>query len=69
MNGLRMNYKKYFEYLSTMPEPIMPSQLPKRKLNLRLIAQYAKEHNICFADLPEEEKEQILSEISSICSQ
>lgn len=60
MNGQMMNYKKYFEYLNTMPEPIMPSGLPKRKLNLSAIAKYAKEHKICFADMSEEEKNQIL---------
>ena len=64
MNGQTMNYKKYFEYLKTMPEPIMPSQLPKRKMNLPLIAKYAKEHNICFADMSEDEKEDIISKIS-----
>ena len=31
MSGLTKNYKAYNEYLKTMPEPIMPSQLPKRK--------------------------------------
>lgn len=44
-------------------EPIMPSQLPKRKLNLSAIAQYAKDHGICFADMSEEEKEAILRKV------
>ena len=60
MNGQTMNYKKYFEYLSTMPEPIMPSKLPKERLNLREIAKYAKEHKVCFAGMSEEEKQKIL---------
>lgn len=53
MNGETMNYKQYFEYLNTMPEPIMSSGLPKGKLNLSAIAKYAKEHKICFADMSE----------------
>lgn len=47
-----------------MPDPIMPSELPKRKLNLSLIAKYAKENDICFADITKEEKEAILKKIS-----
>lgn len=31
MSGLTKNYKIYNEYLKTMPEPVMPSQLPKKK--------------------------------------
>ena len=60
MNGQTMNYKKYFEYLTTMSEPIMPSGLPKVKLDMKAIAKYAKEHKICFADMTEEEKNDIL---------
>ena len=45
------NYKAYNEYLKTMPEPIMPSQLPKRKINLSAISKYAKENHIRVADL------------------
>lgn len=47
-----------------MPDPIMPSELPKRKLHISLIAKYAKENDICFADMTEEEKEAILKKIS-----
>lgn len=60
MNGQTMNYRNYFEYLNTMAEPIMPSGLPKRKLDMKAIAKYAKEQKICFADMSEEEKNQIL---------
>lgn len=63
MNGQTMNYSNYFNYVKTMEDPIMPSQLPKRKLNLSAIARYAKQHKICFADMSEEEKETILNKI------
>jgi hypothetical protein len=58
-----MNYRKYYEYLKTMPEPIMPSQLPKIKINLKEAAKVAKMNNICFANLNESEKEKFLKEI------
>ena len=43
-----------------MPEPIMPSQLPKRIINFSGISRYAKEHNICVAALSEEEKNKLI---------
>lgn len=49
-----------------MLDPIMPSELSKRKLNLSLIAKYAKENDICFADMTEEEKEALLKKISQV---
>lgn len=64
MNGQRMNYSKYYSYIKNMPDPIMLSELPKRKLHISLIAKYAKENDICFADMTEEEKEAILKKIS-----
>ena len=33
MNGQTMNFDNYYKYLSTMEAPIMPSALPKRKIN------------------------------------
>ena len=63
MNGRTMNYNNYFDFVKTMADPIMPSQLPKRKLNLSAIARYAKEHDICFSNMSEEEKEAILKEV------
>lgn len=64
MNGQMMNYSRYYDYIKTMPEPIMPSELPKRKLNLSVIAKYARENDICFSKMSEEEKEKILKKIS-----
>ena len=44
MNGLmrKFDYERYFEQIKTMPEPIMTSELPKVKLNLKGIREYAK---------------------------
>lgn len=63
MSGLTKNYKAYNEYLKVMPEPLMPSQLPKRKINLLAISKYAKENHICVARLSAEEKEQLIQKI------
>jgi hypothetical protein len=60
MSGQMMNYKRYYEYVKTMPDPIMPSQLPKVKVNLRAVAKYAKKNNICFANMTESEKTELL---------
>lgn len=38
----RFDYQKYFEQIRTMPEPIMMSELPKVKLDLRGVKEYAK---------------------------
>lgn len=59
MNGLlsKFNYNKYYEQIKTMPEPIMMSELPKVKLNLNGIREYAKSKGVAIASLTEEEKQ------------
>lgn len=59
MNGLmrKFDYERYFEQLKTMPEPIMMSELPKVKLNLKGIREYAKNKGVAIASLTEEEKQ------------
>lgn len=59
MNGLmrKFDYERYFEQIKTMPEPIMMSELPKVKLDLRGIREYAKNKGIEIANLTEEEKQ------------
>ncbi len=59
MNGLmkRFDYKRYFDQISTMPEPIMMSELPKVKLNLKGIREYAKNKGVAMARLSKEEKQ------------
>lgn len=65
MNGLAKNYKAYNDYLRTMPEPTVPSQLPKRKINFSAISKYAKKYNICVAMLSPEEKELLIQKVGS----
>lgn len=60
MNGQTMNFDNYYKYLSTMEAPIMPSALPKRKINFSNLVKYAKDHNIDIASLSVEEKEKII---------
>lgn len=59
MNGLmrKYNYERYFEQIKTMPEPIMTSELPKVKLNLKGIREYAKSKEVAIASLTEKEKQ------------
>ncbi len=52
MNG---QMKKYKESLNRTPGPIMPSQIPKVKLDMRGMVKYAKERGIAPIDLTQEE--------------
>ena len=56
----KMDYERYNEYLKTMPEPVLPSQLPKIKVDWSAMVRYAKERDICIRNLPEEEKQRLL---------
>ena len=60
MNGQTMNFDNYYKYLSTMEAPIMPSALPKRKINFSNLVKYAKEQNIDLGSLSFEEKEELI---------
>ncbi len=59
MNELmrKFDYKRYFEQIKKTPEPIMTSELPKVKLNLKGIREYAKSKGSTIANLTEEEKQ------------
>ena len=59
MNGLmrKFDYERYFEQIKTMPEPIMVGELPKVKLDLRGIREYAKNKGVAIASLTEEVKQ------------
>ena len=52
----RYNFEKYNEQLRSMTEPIMMSELPKVKLNLRGIREYARKKGVPIASLTDEEK-------------
>lgn len=59
MNELMMkfDYERYFEQIKKMPEPIMTSELPKVKLNLKGIREYAESKGSAIASLAEGEKQ------------
>lgn len=59
MSGLmrKFNYDEYYKQLDIMPEPIMASELPKVKLNLREIRDYARKKGVSIASLSNAEKQ------------
>lgn len=59
MSGQMMNYNKYLESLKNTPEPILLSQMPV-KMNLRKVADYAKEKGVRISSLSKEELKQFL---------
>lgn len=67
MNGLmrKFDYERYFEQIKTMPEPIMTSELPKVKLDLKGIREYAKRKGVAIASLTEEEKNRFITKFSN----
>lgn len=58
MSGLmrKFNYEEYSKQLEHMPEPIMSGDLPKVKLNLKGIRDYAKKKGVSIASLSDAEK-------------
>lgn len=59
MNGQMRRYK---ESLTKMSEPILISQCPKVKLDLRGLMQYAKEKGVKVIELTEKEKEAFIKD-------
>ena len=59
MNGQMMNYNRYLESLKNTPEPILLSQMPV-KMNLRKVADYAKDKGVRISSLSKEELKQFL---------
>ena len=54
MNGQMKKYKE------SLRSGIMPSQIPKVKLDMRGLVKYAKERGIAPIDLTQEEKERFM---------
>lgn len=52
--------KRYRESLATMPEPILLSQCPQMKLDIRGLMKYAKEKGKKVVELTEAEKKQFI---------
>ncbi|MBD5461432.1 MAG: hypothetical protein HDR26_10900 [Lachnospiraceae bacterium] len=59
MNG---QMKKYKESLANMSGPILLSQCPKVRLDLRGLMQYAKEKGVKVIELTEKEKAAFIKE-------
>lgn len=59
MSGQMMNYNRYLESLKNTPEPILLSQMPV-KMNLKKVADYAKEKGVRISNLSKEELKQFL---------
>ena len=59
MNG---PMKKYKESLANMPDPILISQCPKLRLDLKGLMQYAKEKGVKVIELSEKEKAAFIKE-------
>lgn len=59
MSGQMMNYNRYLESLKNTPEPILLSQMPV-KMNLKKVADYAKEKGVRISSLSKEELKQFL---------
>lgn len=53
----KFDYEKYFGQIKMMTEPIMISELPKGKLDLRGVREYAKSRGVAIASLTEKEKQ------------
>ena len=58
MNGpmRKFNYEEYYKQLEIMPDPIMASELPKVKLNLKGIRDYARKKGVSISSLSDAEK-------------
>ena len=52
-----LNYEEYYKQLETMPDPIMASELPKVKLDLKGIRDYARKKGVLIASLSDAEKQ------------
>lgn len=57
----KYNYERYNEQLKSMPEPVMASELPKVKLNLQGIREYARKKGVSIASLTDAEKQLFIS--------
>lgn len=51
-----MCHRIHGESLARMPQPIMPSQLPKIKMDLAGLSRYAREKGVSLCELTEQEK-------------
>lgn len=62
MIGQMPSYNLYLESLKRTPPPILPSQLPKVKMDLAGLSRYAKEKGVSLYELTEQERNKFLSQ-------
>ncbi len=55
-----MNYSKYYKSMKTMEDPVMPSQLPKVKMDSNGLVAYARKNGKSVVELSEAEKRQFI---------
>ena len=63
MNGQMPSFKRYEKSLEKMMQPIMPSQLPKVKMDLAGLSRYAKKKGVSLFELSEDERKRFLQRI------
>lgn len=60
MSGQTMNYSKYYKSLEKMPAPIVVTKLPKVKMNVNDIVQYARMKGKKVSELTEAEQNKFI---------
>lgn len=60
MNGRTMNYNRYYQAMESMREPIMPSQLPKFKMDINGMVAYARSQGKKVVELSEIERKKFI---------
>ncbi|MBR2507864.1 MAG: hypothetical protein IKB70_13495 [Bacilli bacterium] len=61
LKDVKIRMEKYVQSLINTPDPILPSQQPQIKLNLRGLMEYAKSIGKKVSELTEEEKNRFIS--------
>ena len=59
----KYNWKRYYEQLENMDGPVLPSELPRVKIDIRGALAYAKEKGVEVASLSDEEKKLFMAPI------
>lgn len=60
MNGQMQNSKRYEESLKRMQQPVLPSQLPRVKMDLAGLSRYAKAKGVSLSELTDQEKSKFI---------
>ena len=60
MSGQTMNYNRYYKSLEKMPDPIMPKNLPKAKIDINGLVDYARRKGKRVNELTEEEQNRFI---------